>query len=172
MRERRTFNNKGVSIVELMVVVLIIGVALGALLTFGTFSLRTASLLERTAQASLLVQDAMEAVKNYRDNTEWDENDPADEYDGLGLVATASPLHLALSEDVPPRWRLLSGAETLGIFTRQVVVEPVERDAQDDIVESGGALDPATRKVTVTVSWEERGAPRELEAITYVTNWR
>jgi len=164
--------SRGISIIELLVVIVIIGVAVVALLGFGTFSLRTASLLKQTTQASFLVQDYVEALKNYRDNTGWDDDDPGDNYDGLGQVTTGIPLHLKLSGDTPPRWQLLLGQETRGIFTGEIVVEPVERDGSDNIVESGGTVDPQTKKVTVTVSWEERGGTRELETETYLTNWR
>lgn len=151
---------------------MIIGVAVSALISFGTFTLRTASLLKQTTQASFFVQDAMEALKNYRDNTGWNDDDPGDQYDGLGQVATGVLLHLKLSGGTPLRWQLLLGQETLGIFTRNIVMEGVERDTADNIVESGGTFDSQTKKATVTVFWEERGSTREIEIITYLTNLR
>ena len=169
---KRQKYNKGISIIELLVVILIIGVAVSALISFGTFTLRTASLLKQTTQASFFVQDAMEALKNYRDNTGWNDDDPGDQYDGLGQVATGVSLHLKLSGGTPLRWELLLGQETLGIFTRNIVMEAVERDTADNIVESGGTLDLETKKVTVTVSWKDRGEARNLEIVTYLTNWR
>ena len=164
--------SRGISIIEILVAIAIIGVAVSALISFATFSLRTASLLKQTTQASFLVQEGLEALKNYRDNTAWNDDDPQDEYDGLGVVPTETSLRFALSGDVPSRWQFLSGTEVLGIFTRDIVIEFVERDLQDDIVESGGVLDFGTKKATVTVSWEERGGTRELEVVTYITNWR
>ena len=164
--------SKGISIIELLVAIVIIGVAVSALISFATFSLRTASLLKQTTQASFFAQEAMEALKNYRDNTGWNDDDPLNNYDGLGVVPTGASLRFELSGDTPARWQLLSGTETLGIFTRDIVLEPVERDKQDNIVVSGGTLDLGTKKVTVTVFWEERGGTRELEVITYLTNWR
>lgn len=171
MLERQDYS-RGISIIELLVVSMIIGVAISALIGFGTFSLRTASLLKQTTQASFLVQDYLEALKNYRDNTDWNDDDAGDQYDGLGIVANAVPLHLELSGDTPPRWQLLSSAETFGIFTRDVSLQAVERDGADNIVESGGVLDLETKKATITVSWEERGGTRQLETTTYLTNWR
>ena len=164
--------SKGISIIELLVAIVIIGVAVSALISFATFSLRTASLLKQTTQASFFVQEGLEALKNYRDNTGWNDDDPLNNYDGLGVVPTGASLRFELSGDTPARWQLLSGTETLGIFTRDIVLEPVERDTQDNIVVSGGTLDLGTKKVTVTVFWEERGGTRELEVITYLTNWR
>jgi len=46
------------------------------------------------------------------------------------------------------------------------------RDSNSNIVESGGTNDPNTKKVTVTVSWEERGRDHKLEIFTYLTNWK
>ena len=169
---KRQKYSKGISIIELLVVILIIGVAVSALISFGTFTLRTASLLKQTTQASFFVQEGLEALKNYRDNTGWNDDDPLNNYDGLGVVPTGASLRFELSGDTPARWQLLSGTETLGIFTRDIVLEPVERDKKDNIVVSGGTLDLGTKKVTVTVFWEERGGTRELEVITYLTNWR
>jgi len=173
MLEHQNYN-RGISIIELLVVIMIIGVAVSALISFATFSLRTASLLKQTTQASFFVQDAVEALKNYRDNTGWNDDDPGDQYDGLGKVSTGVTLQLKLSADTPPRWQLLLGQETLGIFTRDIVIEFVNRDIGigDNIVTSGGTLDLETKKVTVTVSWEERGGTREFEIITYLTNLR
>ncbi|OHA66409.1 MAG: hypothetical protein A3D64_01970 [Candidatus Wildermuthbacteria bacterium RIFCSPHIGHO2_02_FULL_49_9] len=173
MPEHQNFNStKGISIIELLIVIVIIGVGIAALLSFGTFTLRTALLHKQTLQASFLVKEAVESLRNYRDNTGWDDDDPADQYDGLGTVPTAVPLHLELSLDSPPRWQLLSGAETIGIFERKVILEPVERDLSDNIVEAGGVLDSQTKKATVRVLWTERNLARQIETITYFTNWR
>jgi len=164
--------SRGIFIIELLVVILILGVGIAAALSFGVFSLRIASLQKQTTEASFLVQDALEGIKNYRDNTGWNDNDPQDEYDGLGTVATAVAMHLKLSGGTPPRWQFLLGQETIGIFTREVVVNQVQRDGSDNIVESGGTLDTDTKKITVKVTWQGFGTTRELETITYLGNWR
>ena len=171
MLKHQTYS-KGISIIELLVVILILGVGIAGALSFGVFSLRVASLQKQTTQAAFLAQDALEALKNYRDNTGWNDNDPANQYDGLGVVATGTPLHPALSGGSPERWQLLLGQETIGIFTRDVVAEPIERDGADNIVESGGTIDSDTRKITVRVTWQERKTAREFETITYLSNWR
>ena len=118
--------SKGISIVELLVAIMIIGMTIAALISFSTFSLRIASLFEQTTQASFLAQDYMEALKNYRDNTGWNDDDPGDQYDGLGRVASEVSLHLELSGDTPPRWQLLLNQENLGIFTRVFLIESLE----------------------------------------------
>jgi len=166
------YNNKGISIIELLVVILILGMGISATLSFGVFSLRIASLQKQTIEASFLVQDTLEGLKNYRDNTGWNDDDPANQYDGLGRVLMGVSFHLELSGDTPLRWQFLLGQETIGIYTRDIIVDQVERDDADDIVESGGALDDDTKKITVKVTWQEGGTARELKTITYLANWR
>jgi type II secretory pathway pseudopilin PulG len=173
MHKRQNFNNnKGISIVELLVAAAIVGAVIASLITFGSFSVRTASLAKQTTQASFLAQDAMEALKNYRDNTGWNTNDPEDQYDGLGVLLTGVPFHPNLSGDVSARWQMLSGQETIGIFQRSVMFEGVFRDGADNIVESGGTLDSQTKKATVMISWMERGNNREFKLVSYLANWK
>ncbi len=45
-----------------------------------------------------------------------------------------------------------------GVFDRHFTVAPVYRDGSDDITESGGTLDPDTRRISVSVSWRARQA--------------
>jgi hypothetical protein len=164
--------SRGISIIELLVVILILGVGSAGLLSFSVFSLRTASLQKQTIEASFLAQDALEALKNYRDNIVWNADDPANEYDGLGVVATGVPLRVKLSLGTPVRWQLLLGQEIIGIYTRDITIGQVRRDGLSNIVESGGTLDADTKKITVKVIWQDRGIARELQAITYLGNWR
>ena len=57
-----------------------------------------------------------------------------------------------------------------GVFERKIVLSDVYRDANDDIVSSGGVLDTGTRKATVTVSWYEKTATTTKSISTYLTN--
>jgi type II secretory pathway pseudopilin PulG len=157
--------NKGISILEILVVIAIIAVTFTSLLGLASFSLGTASLIKQTTQANMLAQGTMEAVRNFRDQTSWD-------VDGLGTLLTGTPYYLEKSADNPPKWILIQGEETIDIFKRKVIFNDVMRDANDNIVESGGTNDPDTKKVIVTVSWQERGRNHQVELITYLTNWK
>lgn len=54
------------------------------------------------------------------------------------------------------QWALVPGASSSGGFSRQVVISEVRRDPDSGaIVESGGFVDPSTKKVDITVSWTE-----------------
>lgn len=152
---------KGISIIEILVVVSVIIIALISIFGLVTFSLRTSTLMKETVQANNLAQETIEAVRNFRDGTNWETN-------GLGALAVSTAYHPVKSGDVPPKWQLVLGEETVGGFTRKVVFDQVYRDANDNIVVTGGTLDSHTRKVTTTISWRDR----EVKIITYLTNWR
>ena len=164
-------NNKGVTVVEIMVAVAILTIGLGGILSLASFSFVSTGIAAQSLQASSLAEGTIEALRNYRDGILWDDDDVADEYDGLGVVAVGVPYHPEISGDTPPRWKFVVGSETIGIFERSLVFSNVERDGLDTITESGGTVDVNTKKATVTVSWQERGREHSVELVSYFTNW-
>jgi type II secretory pathway pseudopilin PulG len=154
-------NKEGISIIEILVVIAIIVIALVSLLGLATYALRVSTLIKETAQANNLAQETMEAVRNFRDGTDWNTN-------GLGTLSAGSSYYPRKTADSPPKWELVLGEEVVGSFIRKVVFDSVQRDANDDIVEAGGTPDSNTIKVTTTISWRDK----EVKIITYLTNWR
>lgn len=152
---------KAVSVLELLVVVAIIVVALTSLLGLAALSIKSSVLVKETGQANSFAQEAMEAVRNFRDGTTWGT-------DGLGALMTGVSYFPQKTADNPPKWQISSGEETLSSFKRKIVFYNAQRDAYDNIVESGGSADTNTKKVVVTVSWRDR----KVEITTYLTNWK
>jgi Tfp pilus assembly protein PilV len=165
-------NNKGISIIELLVGAGILTLSTSALLGFLAFTITTSSFLKQQAEARALTEEALEAVRNFRDGTGWEDDDPQNEYDGLGRLQTGVAYHVELSQDPIPRWQLIAGSETLGMFSRSVAFENVQRDVNDDIVEENGVQDQDTKKVTVTVSWTAKTKSHEVTLVSYFTNWK
>lgn len=153
-------NKKGFSVIEILAVIAIVAISFSSLLGMTILSMKAAALQKETSQADDLAQEAMEAVRNFRDGTTWDTN-------GLGTVVSGSDYHIQ-SSGTPPAWELLPGSETIGNFTRKIVFSDVMRDSNFDIVTSGGTVDPDTKLVTVTVDW----SGREVKLEAYFTNWR
>jgi len=152
-------SQKGISIIEILIVIAIIGTALGSILSLTTFALRASISIKEKTQANNLAQATMEAVRNFRDGTAWETD---------GLKNYSGTYHPEKSGD-PPKWILASGEKTINGFTRKVVFEDVYRDGiTDDIKTDGGYLDSNTKKATVTVSWKDT----EIELVTYFTNWK
>jgi prepilin-type N-terminal cleavage/methylation domain-containing protein len=171
LRTRNAF-----TIIELLVVIAIIGVALASLVGLAAFSLNTSIRTKAVTEATALAQEELEAVRNFRDTVSWGNDDPANRYDGLGVVSLGTNYYPALSSAAPPDWMLLAGTETISGFTRRVVFSQIYRDdTSQNIVApgcSGCSLDPDTKSVTATVSWLERGTTRNVELTTYLTNWK
>lgn len=158
--------SKGVSLVEVVVAIGIIAVALFGILQTTTFLLVASDIAKQTNQATLLAQEAMEVVRNYRDGTNWI-------VDGLGTLTPGIPYHPEQIGGLPPAWTFVVGPETINGFTRQVTFVNVFRDTPgtDNIVTTGGALDPDTLKATVTIVWQERGNNHNFSVTAYFTNW-
>lgn len=155
--------NKGFSVIEIIIVIFIITVGLINLLGVAAFSLKISTIIKQTSQADSLAKETIEAVRAFRDASTWDNN-------GLGVLNTGSLNPYYPELDAGPAWKLTSGAETIGIFTRKVVFERVSRDGSSNIeaVYNAGNDDPDTRKITAIVSWSDR----KVEIITYLTNWK
>lgn len=153
-------NKKGISIIEILVVISVVIIGLVGLLGMSTFSLKVSTLMRENNQANTIAQETIEAIRNFRDGTSWG-------VDGLGTLA-ANTDYYPKQFGLPPKWQLIQGTETIGIFQRKVVFNDVMRDTNDNIVESGGVIDSGTRKATVTISWKGK----EVKITTYFTNWQ
>jgi len=143
---------KGIAVVEILIVIGIIAISISSLLGVAVFSLKLSASIKETTTADALAQEMVEAVRNFRDGTDWD-------IGGLGVLNTGDAYYPKKSEETPPAWMLVGGEEAINGFVRKVVFERVSRDGSDD---------PDTRKVIATVSWENK----KVEIITYFTNWR
>ncbi len=164
MLQNQTGNKKGISIIEILIVIAIIAIALTSFLGLASFSLSTSTLIKKTTQANYLAQELMEAVHNFRDGTDW-------QSDGLGILITGADYYFQKTGS-PAEWQPILGEESIAGFTRKIILEEVTRDENDDIVSGGGTNDLDTRKVMVRVSWPEKGRNQQLELVTYLTNWQ
>lgn len=84
---------------------------------------------------------------------------------------TTGPFHL---EEVGGNWQLVAGGQTVpgdADFYRSLTVTNMNRDANGNLVVSGGTPDPNTKKVTVQLSWQERGQPKNFSLSTMLTAW-
>jgi hypothetical protein len=127
----------GQTIVEVLVAIGIAGILLPALATAVAASRAGRAQEEERVQAAALLREADEAVRSVREK-------------GWATFAVNGTYKPAISGSA---WTLSSGAETLGNFTRQVVISDAQRNASGALVNSGGTVDPSTKKVVSTVSW-------------------
>lgn len=156
---------KGISIIEVLVAIAIIGLVITIFIEISTFSIQNTTRLQESQQAGILAQEAIEATRNFRDATDWTA-------DGLGSLATGTttPYHPEKATGTPHIWELISGAETINNFTRKIIIEKVSRDSNDNIENTYNSSneDPDTRKIKAVVSWPQG----KTELTTYLTNWQ
>ena len=149
---------------EILIVVAILAFSITSLLGLISLSLTSSLSTEHTTQADELAKETMEQVRNFRDGTNWDTN-------GLGTLSIGSDYY-PKETGSPAAWQMISGTDTSGEFSKKVVFSNANRDANDNIVSSGGTVDTYTKKITVTISWEQKGKDYQRQLITYLTDWK
>lgn len=58
------------------------------------------------------------------------------------------------------------------VFTRTITIIDLQRDANGNIVDTGGTVDANSKQVTVTVKWSQNGQPKEVTLSTILTRWK
>jgi len=145
---------KGISIIEILIVIAIITIALVSLLGVATFSLKISILIKENTQAVNLAQEAIEATRNIRDSN-WTKLTNGNH----GLTNAGG------------YWEFIGTENVINGFTRTILIENVSRNPITDDIET--TYNPAnndqnTKKATITVSWQDK----KVEIVTYLTNWK
>lgn len=132
----------GYSLVELLLAIGLFGVLVTVLFT-GFISTREGRpQQEQRFIATSLFQETVEALRVIREQS-WDN------------VATNGTYYTAQTAS---SWELLPGIETINPdinLIRSLEIEDVYRDESGNIVNFGGTLDPSTKRVTITIAWDE-----------------
>lgn len=169
----------GISLVEV-----IFSIGLFTIFSFGIAQLTTLGLFtgvqgRSQTRAASAAQEGFEAVVSIRNvgGDSWNWHDTP--------VNTGSGEYYQPAKD-ESGWHLgnkLAGSPPAPLsfpnqaFTRTVKIESVARASTCgavicDIVEAGGVVDVNSRKVTVSVSWQEKGETQLVDFTGYLTNWR
>lgn len=123
--------------IEALVAMAISAILLPALLTGLVSSKQGKAQQGQRAQAVALLKEEEEAVRSVREK-------------GWTSFAQDGTYHPSI---VVNSWTLLSGSEAINGFTRSLTISDIYRDTNGNIVQSGGILDPSTKKVDALVSW-------------------
>jgi len=165
-------NKKGISIIEILIAIAIIGFTLTSVLGLVSLSLKISTSTEEIVQANALAQETIEAIRNFRDGTEWNTNGLKNYIEAS--TTTSEPYHPELDNNFdPPKWILVEGEEIIGDFTRKVVFKKVSRNPLTQNIEptyNEDNDDSDTRKVEATVSW--KNGNKKIKLVTYFTNWK
>ena len=160
-KRNSTLTTAGFTIIEVLIACAIISVTTFALISASVRGIQLSDRALKQTQASILLEEGAEVVKVIRDNS-W---------------ATVSGFTLDTNyyftfDTGTNTWSLgTTPTSTIdSIFTRTVVFSSVERDGSDDIVASGGTIDPRTKKITVTVSWPQSGSTASKVLTFYISD--
>lgn len=162
-------NNRGFGLIE---IILVIGVGMAVFLgveQYLTLSLKAATEDSYQTEALYWAKATLEQARAVRDeairNDNW-----ALLYD---LSADPVQYNFAVnSATTPESWEAVSGTRTEGKYTVWFTTFQVSRDAvSDDIVSSGGVVDPESLKINSKVSWVEDGATKQVTISEYLVNF-
>lgn len=144
---------------EVIVAAAIISLALFALINVLQKTLWVADLSVKNIQAAFLLEEGMEALRSLRDSG-WSAK--------IAPLPTSTPYYFYFNAS---GWQATTTNVYIdGVFERSFLLANVFRDANDNIAASG-ALDPNTRKITVSVSWKTKtNATTTRQTSTYLTN--
>lgn len=149
----------GISALEVVVGVAILTIALVGLIGGLRFFLATGLAGARSVKAHFLLEEGFEAVRSIRD-------DSYETY--IAPLSTNTVYFLTFSGGT---WSLTTTPSYIDhFFYRTVTFDAVRRNGNDDIVLSGGSVDPDTMAATVSVAWNIGGATTTKSATGYFTN--
>lgn len=152
-------NNKGLSVLEIVVAVGIMSLVVFSLGKVNETALRLSSESADRSEASLLLNEGMEAVRFLRDKS-WGQK--------ISLLTLGQNYYLAFATSTGYMATTTAPALIDGKFTRTVVFSEALRDEEDTLA-SSGANDPSARKVTIIVSWQNRDSYSE-NLVFYITD--
>ncbi len=150
---------KGISIIEVIVALSIIFVSFFSFLALAQYSLKFQDQSESKLEAINIAAETIEATRSVR-NEDWN---------NFSSLSLDIPYYPVISSN---KWTLSSTdpGSINGVYDRWVIIEKVYRDANDNI-SSSGTEDNQTKKITAFVEWNDRGQTKQINLVTYLTNW-
>lgn len=133
---------KGIALVEVLFGVAIAGLVIVFVSHTLTLFVIGAGETRIKTKALYLAEEGMESVRYLRDSS-WSLFDTE--------LSNGTTYYLAMATS---SFATTTVPEVIdGTYTRSFEITEVRRDADDDIVDSGGTVDPDSRYITFTVGW-------------------
>ncbi len=149
---KRRHNSGGQLLVELVLAMALSAIMLPALLVGLVASRGGKAQQQERIDATTLTKEAYDELRIIREK-------------GWGYVSTDGTYYPVLSGNT---WALATGSATINGFTQNITVSDVYRDVYGNIATAGGALDPSTKMITITVSWLTP-YPSSISSVYYIT---
>ncbi len=149
----------GFALVEALVAAAMLSTILAFSVSAYLLSAQIATSNGAGVEAAFLADEGVDAVRVLRDKS-WSTN--------IATLSVGTTYHLAWSGSTWNATTTDSYIDT--IFERSFILSDVYRDGNSDIAASG-TLDSNTKKVTVNVSWFQKGATTTRSFTVYITNF-
>lgn len=130
-------SSRGQLLIELLLAMALSAIMLPALLLGLVAARGGKAQTQQRFDASTLSKEAYDALRIVRER-------------GWGFVANNGVYYPTLNGNT---WELATGSATIGGFARYITISDVYRDSSGGIASSGGTIDPSTKKIIITVSW-------------------
>lgn len=149
--------SKGFSLVEVLVAAtILLVVVLSITRVFSGYVVSSRGSID-SLKAAYLAEEGIEAVKIMRD-TGW----------ASSTAYLAGTYRIAWNGST---WATTTSTMLIdNLFDRTILIEPVYRDSVTKDIETSGTVDPGTKKVTVSVSWNSGAGTTTKALTTYITN--
>lgn len=148
-------NNKGSSIIELIVIFALAAILLPVLITALSSSREGKAQQNQKITAVMLLKETAEAVKSIKER-------------GWNVLPSNGIYHPVISSN---KWILNPGTSSSDGYTKSVTISDVYRDENGVIVSTGGTVDPSTKRITSAISWSTPFSS-SLSLTTYVSRYR
>ncbi len=146
----------GTSLIEVLLAVSLFMLIAGGLTTLVLQGLDTTRQAEEYFIAQEYAQQGLEGIRTLQTDT-------------FSALSTQTNGGVEIASGT---WQLTSSPTMFDKYTRAISIEPVARDGSGAIVSSGGTIDPATKKVLSTVTWQySPGNQKQLSFSTYFTDF-
>lgn len=152
--------SSGFGLVEAVVGAAIIASTLLGVVAAAQLAFRATKEANLKLRALFLAEEGLEAARILRDAS-FSKN--------ISPLVLGTDYYLNFSGG---NWQLTTTAPPLtdDVFDRRIRLAAVSRSSSDDIVVSGGTLDPNTKEVTVSLNWTNRGQSANIAFSTYLAN--
>lgn len=147
-------NKAGQLLVEILVAFALLSLSLPVLLGAYVMTHQSAVVTNSRREAATELISVKERLRQVRES-------------GWSSISNSGEYHLEYSSG---EWVLVSGQSTGTDVQHSVVINDVYRDGSGEIVESGGSLDPSSKKITITLFWENP-EPGSLSEDLYLTRY-
>ncbi|MDP3934715.1 MAG: hypothetical protein Q8Q46_00605 [Candidatus Giovannonibacteria bacterium] len=155
---------RGFGILEIVIAVSIISATIFSLSFVFIMASRLESESLNKIRANFIAEEGLEAMRFLRDQS-WAAN--------LGSLSAGTTYYLAFTTTTSTWSAGTNGSEIDNLFLRKVTAENVSRDPSTQNIESiynAANNDPDTKKINVSVEWQERSATKMVNISAYLSD--